>query len=56
MDDLAAFLNARMRTLAADVLDGLDEGITEILRVIGIDRASRAQWRAAAALLERKAS
>jgi hypothetical protein len=42
---------------AADVLDGFDDGLTEVLRLLGIDRVSKAERRAAealAALTERR--
>lgn len=41
------------RSLAADLADGLDAGLTEVLRVLGIDRTSRAQRRAAAQIAAR---
>jgi hypothetical protein len=43
------WIAARLRVFAADFLDGLDSGLTELLWTLGIDRASRAQRRAAAA-------
>jgi hypothetical protein len=42
-----------IRAVARDILNGLDTGLTELLGMVGIDRASRAEKRAVAALMER---
>ena len=43
----------RLRTFAAELRDGLDAGLTEVLWMLGIDRASRPERRAAAAIAAR---
>lgn len=47
LEGLFIFLAGGAREVFGELLDGLDGGLAEVLRMIGIDRASRSQRRAA---------